>query len=197
MERIPAHGDPGAQRAGPGVGVAAVLRLLQLRHQPARAADAAPRTRRRPGVVPRHPRPRAVVHGGADRVALRGFLHAAPAGRAAVDLGRRLRGRRDRRRRSAAAVHPHHPAADPAHPRAVHDPVRHRFPARVRPVLHPHQGRPGQQHPDDRAADLQRGLPGTQRPRSRRSPVPPRCTAGGWATTTPSCTTSPASGSSS
>ena len=39
------------------------------------------------------------------------------------------------------------------------DPVRHRLAARVRPVLHPHQGWPGQQHDHRRAADLQRGVP--------------------------------------
>ena len=61
----------------------------------------------------------------------------------------------------------HDPAAQ-AHPRADHDPVRHGVAAGVRAVLHPHQGRPGQQHHHRGPAHLLGRVPGPERPGRRR-----------------------------
>ena len=84
---------------------------------------------------------------------------------------RRLRGRAHRRRIAVADLPRHHDPAAAADVRPHDRAVRHGVAARVRAVLHPHQGRPRQQHDDDRPADLQRRVPGPEQPRHRRGPV--------------------------
>ena len=87
---------------------------------------------------------------------------------------RRLRGRPDRRRVAAGrpSAHITLPLLRPTLA-LTHGAVRHRVAARVRAVLHPHQGRPGQQHDH-------RGAARSTRSRSRArttsaSPPPSRC----------------------
>ncbi len=53
------------------------------------------------------------------------------------------------------------------------DPLHHRLAARLRPVLHPDQGRARQHHGDGGAGDLSRGLPAPE-PRHRRRTLDPR-----------------------
>ena len=72
---------------------------------------------------------------------------------------------------TAAALPPHHAAAAAPDAGTDHDPLRHRLAAGVRAVLHPDQGRPGQQHDLRRPARLHRRVPGAERPRGRSSPV--------------------------
>ena len=75
-----------------------------------------------------------------------------------------------------------------AHDRAL----RHRLAARVRAVLHPHQGRPRQQHDDDRPAHLQRRLPGPEQPRHRRGALGHRPARAHRRSTSSSCARSAA-----
>ena len=64
----------------------------------------------------------------------------------------------------------HHAAAAAPVTRAGTDPVRDRVAAGVRPLLSPHQGRPGQLHGHHRAAHLSAGVRAPE-PRYRRRPL--------------------------
>ncbi len=69
--------------------------------------------------------------------------------------------------RLADLPHHHHPTAAVIHRPHGH-PLRDRISARVRPVLHPHQGRPGRLDHDPGAAHLLRGVRTTGSGRGRR-----------------------------
>ena len=83
-----------------------------------------------------------------------------------------------RRREPRADPPPDHAAAPAAVAGAGADPVHHRLAARLRPVLHPDQGRAGQHDRHRRPADLSRGVPAPEPrapPRRSRSSCWPCC----------------------
>ena len=175
----PAHELPAARRARPGVRVAAVLGLLLAVDRPdqpaARAAGPDRRARSRSSAR----RSSALLStiflivwkfAGLYMLILLVGLQAIPheVYEAAAH----------RRRQPLADVPPHHAAAAAAVAGAGADPVRHRLAARLRPVLHPDQGRAGQQHGHGRPAHLPRGVPAPE-PGHRRGHLDRR--AGGAA----------------